>query len=51
MQGGGLVVSRARVQKLMNIEQLFKRKFNEVKSNFFEGNWGVLLILLETLND
>ncbi len=35
MHQGGLVVSRARVQKLMNVEQLFKRKFNEVKTNFF----------------
>jgi hypothetical protein len=32
---GRLVVSRARVQKLMNIEQVFQRKFNEVKTNYF----------------
>ncbi len=51
MHQGGLVVSRARVQKLMNIEQLFKRKFNEIKTFFFFGNWGMLLILLETLNE
>ncbi len=36
------------MQELLNIKQFRERKFKKIKTMFFKGDWGKLLVLQES---